>query len=374
MNFNHCHYVPCLRWKQGEYQAMQTLGRDAADFITPLIEVPELGFDFETGMPKKTLDKHLEPIGKRVAEKWQRRPCYVDLKNINPESRIADGRHPVQAVFDDFRAQRCPVVPVTGLARDDAYQRAVTQIIAKDRCGFCLRLLVGEAAKPNLKVEIDALLNRMAPPDESDLVFDLGAPNFDPLEGFAKVVEALIRRLPYLRNWRTFTLLSTSFPPSMGEIKSSPISLPRSEWLLYQMIAASLSRARLRIPTFGDYSINYPNSLPLDMRLLKPSATIRYTTEKAWFIVKGPNVRDNLFEQYRTHCRTVMRSPDYSGPSFSAGDKYISDCARGTGSTGNLTTWRQVGTNHHLEVVARGIANFFGVSGNASPDAAAPLN
>jgi len=356
MNFDHHHYVPCLRWKLGEYQAVQALTREAAEIITPLIEVSEMGFDFETGTTRKTLDKHLEPFAKRVAEKWGR-PCFVDLNHLSSSSRMANGRHPVQFVFADLRARGCLAVPITGLNRDEAYQRAVAEVISQDRRGFCLRLQLGEVAKPNLKDVLDALFNNTAPSNQCDLILDLGAPNFTPLEGFSKVVESLIRRLPYLQNWRTFTLLGTSFPPSMAEVKSSPVSLPRSEWLLYQMLVANLGRAGIRIPAYGDYSINFPNALPLDMRLLKPSATIRYSTPSTWFIVKGPNVRDNQFEQYRNHCRTVMRSPIYSGPTFSDGDKYIADCARGIASTGNLTTWRRVGTSHHLELMARAIAS-----------------
>jgi hypothetical protein len=253
-------------------------------------------------------------------------------------------------------------VSVTGLARDAAYLQAIAQVVAKDKRGLCLRLDIAEAAKPNLKAAIDALLVKAASPNECDLIFDLGAPNFVPIEGFAKAVEALIRRLPYLSNWRTFTLMGTSFPASMAEIKTSPVSITRSEWLLYKIVAANLSKAGLRVPSFGDYCINYPNALPMDMRLLKPSATIRYATADAWFIVKGPNVRDNQFGQYRNHCRTVMTSGCYFGPDFSAGDKYISECSKGAESTGNLTTWRWVGTNHHLEVVAHAISNFYATS------------
>lgn len=69
MSFDHHRYVPCLRWKQGEYQAMLRLSEPAKDFITPLIEVPEIGFDFAKGRPSKTVDDHLEPFAKRVTKK-----------------------------------------------------------------------------------------------------------------------------------------------------------------------------------------------------------------------------------------------------------------------------------------------------------------
>jgi len=362
MNFDCRQYVPCLRWKQGEYQAALQLSDAAKSVITPLIEVAERGFDFETGVSKKNLDQHLALFVKRVESKWGRQPCFVDLNWIKPAERMVDGRHPVRFVFDELRSQGCKAVPVTGLARDPAYQQAVAQVHSKDKRGLCLRVDIAEAAKLSLKSAIDGLLDKIATPSECDLILDLGAPNFVPIEGFAKAIEALIRRLPYMSNWQTFTLLGTSFPSSMAEIKTSPVSIARNEWSLYKIVARSLAKAKFRVPSFGDYCINYPNILPMDMRLLKPSATIRYATDDAWFIVKGPNVRDNQFGQYRNHCRTVMTSGHYFGADFSAADKYISDCSKGAGSTGNLTTWRWVGTNHHLEVVALAISNFYATS------------
>ena len=115
---------------------------------------------------------------------------------------------------------------------------------------------------------------------------------------------------------------------------------------------------KLRLPTFGDYAIAHPDVLALDMRIIKPSATVRYTVDDSWYIVKGKNVRDNSPEQYRQLCRQVIESGYYCNSTFSWGDDYISECAKGTGSTGNLSMWRQVGTNHHLAKVVKDVANF----------------
>jgi hypothetical protein len=145
----------------------------------------------------------------------------------------------------------------------------------------------------------------------------------------------------------------------MAEIQSSPTLIRRSEWIFYKMLVTNLEKAGTRLPTFGDYAINHPGVLSLDMRIVKPSATIRYTTDDAWLIVKGPNVRDYGFGQYRGHCETVLASQHYRGPDFSEGDLYISNCASGTATTGNLPVWRRVGTNHHLEKVVRDIASLF---------------
>ena len=77
MTFDHEHYVPCLRWKQGEYQAVLRLSKAAKQSLTPFIEVPEIGFDFETKTENKTIDDHLAPFAGRVRKKWGQEPCFV---------------------------------------------------------------------------------------------------------------------------------------------------------------------------------------------------------------------------------------------------------------------------------------------------------
>src|SRR6266478_2547335 len=138
--------MPCLRWKQGEYDALFRLKLSAKNFITPLIEVAELGFDFETRQHARTIDKHLAKFGKRLETKWRYRPSFVDLKLIEPQLRMADGRHPLCYIFAEIAAHGCSAVPATGLARDTAYQQAVSEIVAEQSKQLCIRLNIEEAA------------------------------------------------------------------------------------------------------------------------------------------------------------------------------------------------------------------------------------
>jgi hypothetical protein len=251
-------------------------------------------------------------------------------------------------------------IPVTGVNRNRQYQQAVRRAISKDDRGLCLRVSIEDAAKKNLKTSVDTLLSKNdLRVSECDLVIDLDAPNFEPVEGFTVLIERIVQKLPYLSKWRTFTIIGTSFPPSMAEVKSSLAIITRFEWLLYKNLINRLLKEKVRLPTFGDYGINHPDILLLDMRRVKPSATIRYTINDAWLIIKGPNVRDSGFGQYRDHCKTVITSRHYLGSKFSEGDKYIDSCAAGTIKTGNLSTWRRVGTNHHLEKIVRDISSFY---------------
>lgn len=360
MNFGARHYVPCLRWKQGEYKAVSLLSDAAKELMTPLIEAPEKGFDFETGTDKKSLDDHLEPFAKRVRKHWKQRECFVDLKLIPSTETLMDGVHPVTFVFDELHALGCSAIPVTGIDRVAQYQHEARQSAAAHQRGLCVRINVEDAANADLETSISNVIGQSTPVEQCDLILDLGSPlNFVPLEAFASLIPATIQQLPYLNRWRTLTIIASSFPASMAEIKTTPTTLPRYEWQLYKLLATRLGAAGIRVPTFGDYVINHPDVLQVDMRLVKPSGTIRYTIDDGWLIAKGPNVRDYGYGQYVNHCNTIASSPEYLGPAFSEGDKYISDCSAGTAKTGNLSTWRWVGTNHHLEKVTDDVANFF---------------
>ena len=76
-------YVPCLRWKRGEYLALERLTSLAHNNIMPLIEIAEVGFDFETRQESKSIDQHLSPVAKRVKGKWGTDECFVDIPFIS---------------------------------------------------------------------------------------------------------------------------------------------------------------------------------------------------------------------------------------------------------------------------------------------------
>ena len=57
MKFDHTHYVPWLRWKQGEYQAIKKLSSEEKMKMTPIIELPEFGYDHEKNEDFKKMSK-----------------------------------------------------------------------------------------------------------------------------------------------------------------------------------------------------------------------------------------------------------------------------------------------------------------------------
>jgi len=349
--FDHRRYVPRLLWKMGEYQALLRLHLHTKNDVTPLIDIPEIGYDFETQEAAKTIDEHLATFGQRLADKWSERWAFVDLRLIPQSERMSDGRHPVKFIFDTVRSSGALAVPVTGLSRSAEYQEAVRQTAAVDKSGACVRLEVEEMASSTFNARLRAALDNLAlSARDCHLILDLGAPNFEPLDGFTKMVRALIDKLPFLNEWNSFTICGTSFPQTMGQLKIGVQIIKRFEWLFYKKLCSALPHG-LRKPSFGDYAIAHPKHETKDPRLLKPSASLRYAVDDAWYIAKGVNVRDHGTDQYKNLCLELMRSGRFRNNGFSDAGDYIRKCALGRVKPGGLPRWRQVGTNQHLEKI-----------------------
>lgn len=357
---DHRHYVPILKWKLGEYQALMRLHSAVKDALTPLIEIPPIGYDHENQRNSKSIDDHLLPFGKRLKDKWQSRPCFIDLTLIDEEGLMAGGAHPLAYVFDQARANGCGAIPVIRLSSDTAYRNAVATAAELDRRGICLRLTAADFSRANLAGDVNDLLSaiRIGAPDV-DLVLDMETqPHRQVVPVFSRTMVSLINDVPLLARWRSFVIAGTAYPESVSHIRAPFEMLPRTEWAVYKAVTAMLP-STVRLPTFGDYTVSYPVLPGIDMRMVDPIAKLRYTTESDWYIGRGAQVKANGFDQYRGMCATLVAQPFFRGAGFSDGDRVIDECASGSGTTGNLTVWSSVATNHHLTQVVDDLANFY---------------
>ncbi len=189
-----------------------------------------------------------------------------------------------------------------------------------------------------------------------DLIIDLEDLGSDP--GRALLVARSVFSMIPKKNFRYMILAAASFPEDLSDVDAATTTtLPRREWELWKTLQRRPNLLPRRDLIFGDYAITHPVPKELDPRTMRMSASIRYTTRDSWLVVKGRNVRQYGFDQYFELCKELVQRPEYEGREFSWGDKYISDCADGMAGPGNATTWRKVGTNHHLTLVMREIAN-----------------
>lgn len=353
-------YVPVLKGKEGEFAALEVLSPDVRARIMPLIEIPDVPYDYANERPAKSLDAHVATIGDRLRRCWPDASLFLDLPWFGEEEELADGRVALAAVLDDCRAANVAVVPVICRASSQAYLVAAETHATRTGGGLCLRLMVDdfeEDVDPGAEVDrILSVVSRVSP-NAIDLVLDLDDLRSDGKRA-ALVARAIFGMIPRRNEWRRIVLAAASFPEDLSDVDAATVStLPRSEWELWSILQHRPNLLPRPDLIFGDYGIAHPIPKELDPRTMRMSASIRYTTQDSWLVVKGRNVRQYGFEQYFDLSRLLMERPEYNGASFSWGDEYIANCATRRSGPGNATTWRKVGTNHHLTLVARHLAS-----------------
>lgn len=353
--FDWRHYVPILRCKAGELAALETLRGPVKAAITPMLELPNIPWDFVAEQPSKTTDDYVRPMADKITRSWASdERFFVDLSALDSAGRMSDGGHPLTYLTSALEANGLNPIPVIGLDQPSAYQEAVR--LAAQKRGVCLRLRTGtmdytEAA--GIEAFIEAL---GASPETTDLVVDFEDVKPDGVNGLVFTQAGVLGLLPCLERWRTLTVAASAFPLDLRDIKpDSSVKIARAEWQAWCRHASNQSLKR--IPAFGDYGIAHPDYVEIDPRLVKMSAALRYTLDDTWLVAKGRNVRDYAFDQVHEICRSIVRLPEFKGAGFSWGDEFIQRCADDQTGPGNATTWRQAGTSHHLTLVTQQVAS-----------------
>jgi hypothetical protein len=351
-------YVPVLKGKEGEYGALEALPNDVRSRLMPLIEVPDVPYDYANEGSAKSLDDHLSGTAQRLKKCCQRSPLFIDLPWFEGEERLSDGRVALAAVLADCASQGVRAVPVVSRKKSPDYLSAAGRYSKETNSGACIRLFVADFGEDvDVETEMHRLLNGLGVPDMSsiDLLLDLQDLEPDTTRA-ALVARSVFSMIPTKDEWRRIVLVAASFPEDLSDVDAATVtSLPRHEWELWRTLQKRPGLLPRRDIIFGDYGIAHPVTKELDPRTMRMSASIRYTTAKNWLVLKGRNVRQYGFDQYFDLCKELVGRPEYLSD-FSWGDGYIFDCAEGVTGPGNATTWRKVGTNHHITLVADQVA------------------
>lgn len=359
--FDHKHYVPILRWKQAERLALRDLDAGTRAGMTPLVEVTPRALAAEETADPEDVDKRCSKIAAEIISDWGDGRIFVDLGLIAPDVRATGGVHPLATILQEGRGLFPSFVPVTGLSRDAAYQDAVRSVVTADGLGVCLRLKVRELERPGLSAEMDQLLTRLGVDcGQVDVLVDFGVVG-DTLPSLAAVCE----RLPNLSDWRTFTVASGAFPENLTGMRVGEHVLSRRDWRTWRD-QITVRPPLPRLPAYGDYTIQHPVFREPGFGL-NFSASIRYTAEEDWVVMRGEGVRSDEgpgYSQWPANATLLCERPEYRGANFSAGDRYIKEMSgevekNGSGRTGSAGTWLQAAFNHHLTLTVYQISTLF---------------
>lgn len=348
--FDSCHYVPVLRWKRGERWALRQVATQDRKWITPLVEmVPS---DFDLGRRRRPVSTHrvLVTAVDDLESAWGSRPIFLDLHLLSAELR-SNNLTMWGAITKQLQSRELHIIPVCSL--DPESSADAVQAVRTLGTGAALRVSAHELLRADLNARVRSILGRLAVvPEQVDVVVDVGVTG-----ELALPAAELCARIQHLRNWRTLTLLAGAFPPDLTGLTPGVRVLPRHDWTAWCDLRTAGDLDRL--PAYGDYTVQHAKyrEPPLGANF---SASIRYSADKHWIVMRGEGVRNQGgggYDQWPANAMLLVDRPEYLGPDFSAGDAYISERARAPERTGNAETWIRAGINHHLTLAARQLAS-----------------
>jgi hypothetical protein len=367
--FNNKHYIPILRWKAAEREALGHVSLTDKVMMTPLIELimpqPKEASIRDGDTPGDLLKESvalfkekLTVIPTEILECWGRDPVFIDMHLIDGSIRAESMANILSAgkSMDIFMIPVVNVIPVVDFESDMKTRQVAVAFAKEHKYGLCLRLSRSDLRQESIASNIEGFLQKSnLKKKDVDLLVDLQIVDdqYQPLL-------TLINSLPDLKQWRTFTLVSGAFPPDLTQFTVPDLyKIPRDDWNNWKKAIAALTRK----PSFGDYTIQHPlyrEPVPG----ANPSASIRYTDKEGWLVMRGQGLRSPKsagFAQYPANAKLLADTPEYKsfGEKFSYGDAYIAKMGKDVNSkeTGNPRTWLRAGINHHLACVAFQLAN-----------------
>lgn len=366
--FDSKHYVPILRWKRAEQTALAKLYAHDSICLTPLVElVPEnfIHRDSKRRVTRLSVNEVINKVGGQLYQHWGERPFFIDLCLISPDILNQGSNHFLAMLGQYASILKLSLVPVTGIARDDAYQSAVHTVLSTHNHGACLRLSLEDIKRPTLAEDINTLLSHLQlPPELVDLIVD-----FKIIEQSAPTFKTLCTLIPSVNGWRNFIVASGAFPEDLSGLQKNDIHrIERIDWKSWRDQTTEVPSVP-RIPTYSDYTIQHALYLKRKGQA-RYSASIRYTSEDHWLIMRGEDVfREDGpgFDQWPAQAILLCGLPEYCTETFSEGDKYIEQMSLQRKQTGNIVTWLLAGFNHHMTFVVRQLASIFAASTAALP-------
>jgi hypothetical protein len=344
-------YVPILKAKAGEFDALKKMTDEVKGRVAPLMDL--------TSMPKaaeaKGLQAHLEKAVDGIEEAWGTSEIiFVDAFDIDLSARLANGSHPVGFVFEELHKRGVQAVPTVGLDRDAAYEKAVAQAAVSIKT-VVVRLLVDDLQDArNLADKLKNLIARVGlGVPHVHLLLDLRSLRNADVAHHLEVVRRAIIKLPDADKYASLIVAGSTTPQSLSEeVKADSIGrIPRQELELWKRLRAEPGAANRVL--FGDYGVVHPDNIELNLQTITLAASIRYTANDAIIIARGRSFKAHPqgYKQYHGLSAKIVRLPEFRGSGFSWGDTRLADCAMKKCGPGNKTSWVSIATSHHLALV-----------------------
>lgn len=342
-------YVPILKWKKGEQNALKFLRDEQKELITPLIEIVDA---ISPSSIVENFNKSFEY------------PVFLDTFHVE-KTEISI----LKRILDEFNTYERKVNPV--LYSDNL--RNNFKIISTYTDRVAIRIPVPEPIEGTSYITVINEIKRIKidyPDIKIDLILDLGIVDEKSASISHHATRELLENHLLLEKFYDRIIIAvTSFPKDLQSVPSGGskefIRLDNSLFLKVLNNPELTSIKNLLL--YSDYGVTKFSNTEIDFSKLGnailPKA--RYTTPKTYWVLKGKKDTKTkvMVKNYKHLANEIYKSPKYYGEDFSYADKDIKERALGLnkkGQGGNKE-WVTIAANHHVSVVIEELSNLYGI-------------
>lgn len=327
-------YVPVLKCKQGEKDALLTLEDKIKENICPLLEITPDVIDKNNfnGTEDFWKAKHFFDVSPEVSNNLDD-SMYFSLLNkckkefAIPSIRLADSRD------------------------------KILKIKSESVNGMALRIFREEIFDEDFEESLNELMG-LVDPSNTDIIISVRYIDSSKVNEMAVIMKAAINMISNIENFRNVIFSSNSFPESLDVERDNLTVIPRNETKVYEKVKPYFLKKGVNV-VYSDYAINHWSYFEF-IPGMQPSFNIRYTTNDLYVIYKGDTLKKgglNL-DKVAKGCKLLTDSQYFYGKDFSWGDNSIYEKSAGESlKPGSNTTWRAIGTNHHITLMVNLLSN-----------------
>ncbi|MDV7635160.1 hypothetical protein CAT67_11525 [Acinetobacter baumannii] len=357
-------YMPILKALPSEITALSHLNEQDLNGVIPLMDfslVKDPVKDKDK-IPKRLqsstalIEDQLVEICDNLSAVLANKYALIDNYRWQPNSKIETGELVISKIIHSLIENKVKVIPVIGYDRweSEPYKQFFKTVHFEGAPFYCLRLdrtAIEDSEDPEFFLEmIEKILDDLVlPVDKVVILIDAGSifslDEDTVLDDFERVINVLAPR-----GFKNFITAGCSLPATIDKAaeKDQTNILPRKEMTSWQYLRRSYDNLNI---IYGDYGVKPAESAEGPAGIGgKANAKIRYTIDKAFYIVRGHMVKGegkSKEKQIWGLAKKVVDSSHYMGEDYSFGDKRIKLCSEKKFNGGH-PEWIVNDTCHHV--------------------------
>jgi hypothetical protein len=275
---------------------------------------------------------------------------------IDDEGLLDNGAHPAKHLIESLRAKEFNLLPVFNNVISSEHKLVIKELTDDVGEGTGLRIYDNTVEGINNEIE-ESLSFLNLPPAQIDLIIDLRSLIDADVQSKIEFVTELFDNLRYFSRWRSVVLAGGNFPLNLTKITANTVkAIPRKIWEIWKELTYNSS---INSIAFSDYCISHIEIEKLRTKYPNASASIRYSQEENFYIYRGRGTQQYKYRQFFDISESLINGSHYLGEKHCKGCEFIYKCGTEKKKPGSLTTWRWVGTAHHITVVVNQLRQFF---------------